>query len=92
RKTIGLRVPDHPVAQALLAELNEPLLSSTLLLPGDEAPLSEATEIRARLEREVDLIVDAGPCGIDPTTVVDLSGGTVEILRKGKGSIAPFAH
>lgn len=92
RKTIGLRVPEHPVAQALLAELNEPLLSTTLMLPSDETPLSEATDIRARLERELDLVMDAGPCGIEPTTVVDLTGDTVEILRKGKGSITPIAH
>ena len=92
RKTIGLRVPNHPVAQALLAEINEPLLSTTLMLPGDEEPLNEATDIRARLEREVDLVMDAGPCGVEPTTVVDLTGGTVEILRKGKGSIALIAH
>lgn len=92
RKTIGLRVPDHPVAQALLAELNEPLLSTTLILPGDEEPLNEATDIRARLERDLDLVMDAGPCGVEPTTVVDLTGGTVEIVRKGKGSIALIAH
>lgn len=92
RKTIGLRVPEHPVAQALLAELNEPLLSTTLMLSGDELPLNEATDIRARLERELDLVMDAGPCGIEPTTVVDLTGETVEILRKGKGSIAQIAH
>ena len=92
RKTIGLRVPNHPVAQALLAEINEPLLSTTLMLPGDEEPLNEATDIRARLEREVDLVMDAGPCGVEPTTVVDLTGGTVEIVRKGKGSIALIAH
>ncbi len=92
RKTIGLRVPEHPVAQALLAELNEPLLSTTLMLSGDEFPLNEATDIRARLERELDLVMDAGPCGIEPTTVVDLTGETVEILRKGKGSIAQIAH
>lgn len=92
RKTIGLRVPNHPVALALLAEINEPLLSTTLILPGDEEPLDEATDIRARLERDVDLVLDAGPCGIEPTTVVDLTGDTVEILRKGKGSIALIAH
>lgn len=92
RKTIGLRVPDHPVAQALLTEINEPLLSTTLMLPDDEEPLNEATDIRARLERELDLVMDAGPCGVQPTTVVDLTGGTVEILRKGKGSIALIAH
>jgi tRNA threonylcarbamoyl adenosine modification protein (Sua5/YciO/YrdC/YwlC family) len=91
RRTIGLRVPNHKVAQALLAELGEPLLSSTLLLPGDEAPLNDADEIRARLERQVDLVIDAGSCGIVPTTVVDLTGDAPVIARVGKGSTAPFS-
>ena len=90
RKTIGLRVPDHRVVHALLAELGEPLLSSTLLLPGDELPLNDAREIRDRLEHEVDLVLDAGSCGITPTTVVDLTGEVPAITRQGKGSIAPF--
>jgi tRNA threonylcarbamoyl adenosine modification protein (Sua5/YciO/YrdC/YwlC family) len=90
RRTIGLRVPDHKAAQALLAELREPLLSSTLLLPGEEAPLNDAEEIRARLEREIDLVIDAGSCGITPTTVVDLTGPAPVITRVGKGSTAPF--
>jgi tRNA threonylcarbamoyl adenosine modification protein (Sua5/YciO/YrdC/YwlC family) len=90
RRTIGLRVPAHAVAQALLAELREPLLSSTLLLPGDEAPLNDAEEIRARLEREIDLAIDAGSCGITPTTVVDLTGPAPVITRVGKGSTAAF--
>jgi tRNA A37 threonylcarbamoyladenosine synthetase subunit TsaC/SUA5/YrdC len=85
-----LRVPAHAVAQALLAELREPLLSSTLLLPGDEAPLNDAEEIRARLEREIDLVIDAGSCGITPTTVVDLTGPAPVITRVGKGSTAAF--
>jgi tRNA threonylcarbamoyl adenosine modification protein (Sua5/YciO/YrdC/YwlC family) len=91
RRTIGLRVPDHKVAQALLEALGEPLLSSTLLLPGDEAPLNDADEIRARLERQIDLVLDAGSCGIVPTTVVDLTGDVPLITRVGKGSTAPFA-
>ncbi|MGZ5093609.1 MAG: L-threonylcarbamoyladenylate synthase [Burkholderiales bacterium] len=87
RRTIGLRVPDHKVAQALLAELGEPLLSSTLLLPGDDEPLNDADQIRDRLERRVDLVLDAGSCGILPTTVVDLTGDAPVITRVGKGSV-----
>jgi tRNA threonylcarbamoyl adenosine modification protein (Sua5/YciO/YrdC/YwlC family) len=90
RRTIGVRIPDHPVAQALLAELGEPLLSSTLILPGDAQPLNDAEEIRARLERQVDLILDAGACGIEPTTVVDLTGAVPEIVREGRGAIDPL--
>ena len=91
KKTIGVRVPGHPVAHALLAELDQPMLSATLLLPGDEKPLSDPGEIRARLERELDLIIDAGPCGVEPSTVIDLSEGEARVLRVGKGSLAPFA-
>lgn len=87
RRTIGLRVPDHKVAQALLAELGEPLLSSTLLLPGDDEPLNDSDQIRERLERRVDLVLDAGSCGILPTTVVDLTGDAPVITRVGKGSV-----
>jgi tRNA threonylcarbamoyl adenosine modification protein (Sua5/YciO/YrdC/YwlC family) len=90
RSTIGLRVPDHPVALALLEELGEPLLSSTLLLPGDETPLNDPEEIRDRVEKQVALIMDAGPCGIDPTTVIDLTGDAPTVRRKGRGSLAPF--
>ena len=90
RKTIGLRVPDHPVALALLAELGEPLLSTTLILPGDDAPLEDAGEIRTRLERDVELVLDGGPCGTAPTTVVDLTGAAPTVLRAGKGAVAPF--
>ena len=90
RRTIGLRVPDHNVAQALLAELNEPLLSSTLHLPGDDAPLNDADEIRNRLERRIDAVIDAGSCGIVPTTVVDLTEETPRVTRYGKGATAPF--
>lgn len=90
RKTIGLRVPDHEVVRALLAELGEPLLSSTLLLPGGELPLNDGQEIRARLEHKVDLILDGGSCGIVPTTVIDLTGEAPVITRQGKGSTAPL--
>ncbi len=87
RKTIGVRVPQHPVAHALLAELNEPMLSATLQLPGDEAPMSEGVDIRARLEHQLDLILDAGHCGIVPSTVLDLTGGTPVVLRAGSGPV-----
>ena len=90
RKTIGLRVPDHPVVRALLAELDEPLLSSTLLLPGDEHPLTDAEEIRERLEHQVDLVIEAGHCGAEMTTVINLADGTPELVRAGKGDLAPF--
>jgi tRNA threonylcarbamoyl adenosine modification protein (Sua5/YciO/YrdC/YwlC family) len=90
RRTIGLRVPDHEVAQALLAELGEPLLSSTLILPGDREPLNDAAEIRDRLERRIDLVLDAGSCGIVPTTVVDLTADAPVITRVGKGRIDVF--
>lgn len=90
RKTIGLRVPSHPVAMALLEELNEPLLTSTLLLPGDDEPLTEGWEIRDRLEGEVDLILDGGHCGTEPTTVVDLTSGTPELVRAGRGPLEAF--
>ena len=90
RKTIGLRVPEHPVVHALLEELGEPILSSTLLLPGDAYPLSDAADIRSRLEHDVDLVLDAGSCGLDMTTVVDLTGDQPAIVRAGKGAVAPF--
>jgi tRNA threonylcarbamoyl adenosine modification protein (Sua5/YciO/YrdC/YwlC family) len=88
RRTIGLRVPDHPIVAALLEALGEPIMSSTLLLPGDDKPLTDPYEIDRRIGHEIELIVDAGPTGIEPTTVIDLSGGSVEILRKGRGEIS----
>ena len=91
RKTIGVRVPGHAVAHALLSELDEPMLSTTLLLPGDETPLSDAAEIRERLERQLDLIVDGGACGTEPSTIIDLTEELPRVLRAGKGSLAPFA-
>jgi len=90
RKTIGLRVPDHAVAQALLARLGEPLLSATLILPGDALPMNEPEQIRARLEHQVDLVMDAGSCGINPTTVLDLTGESPQLLRLGKGDMSLF--
>jgi len=90
RRTIGLRVPDAPIVRALLAELNEPIFSTTLILPAEDAPLSDPEEIRARLEHDVDLVVDGGFCGLEPTTVVALEGGVSRIVRLGKGDPAPF--
>ena len=88
RRTIGIRVPEHPVPHLLLAELGEPLMSSTLLMPGDDTPLTDAGEIRERLYGALDAILDGGHCGIEPTTVVDLAVSPPVILRQGKGRIA----
>lgn len=90
RKTIGLRVPDHPVVSALLEALGEPLLGSTLLLPGEDLPLTDAEDIRERLQHELDLVIDAGHCGTQPTSVIDLSSGTPELVRAGAGDVARF--
>ena len=90
RKTIGVRIPGHAVAYALLAELDAPMLSTTLSLPGDAQPLSDAGEIRERLERQLDLVIDSGSCGVEPSTVIDLTGDAPLVLRKGRGSLAPF--
>ncbi len=90
RRTIGIRVPAHPVPQALLAELGEPLMSSTLLLPGEELPLTDGLEIRARLEHELDAVLDGGHCGFEPTTVVDLARAPPVVVRQGKGDVAAF--
>ncbi len=91
RKTIGLRIPDNIIAQTLLSELGEPLMSVTLILPGESIPLSDPAEIRSRLEHHVDLIVDGGYCGLEPTTVVDLESDQPQIRREGKGGVAAFA-
>ena len=91
RKTIGIRVPAHPVVAAILGELDEPLLSSSLIMPGETEPLFEIEDIRERLAHQVDLIVDSGFCGREATTVVDLEEGSPRILRIGKGDPAPFA-
>jgi tRNA threonylcarbamoyl adenosine modification protein (Sua5/YciO/YrdC/YwlC family) len=86
RSTIGLRVPEHRIVSALLEELGEPLLSASLLLPGDVTPINDALEIRERLERDVELVLDGGPCGIEMTTVIDLTQDPPEIVRQGRGS------
>jgi len=88
RKTIGLRVPDSPIAQALLAELGEPMMSVTLIMPGDEYPLSDPYDIRAALEAHVDVLIDGGHCGLEPTTVVDMTGSVPEITRQGMGDFS----
>jgi tRNA threonylcarbamoyl adenosine modification protein (Sua5/YciO/YrdC/YwlC family) len=90
RRTIGIRVPDHPVPQLLLELLGEPLMSSTLLMPGEEIPLTDGEAIRERLGGELDAIIDAGHCGIQPTTVVDLAESPPKIVRRGRGDTAPF--
>lgn len=88
RRTIGLRVPDHAIVHAMLESLGEPIMSSTLTLPGDDMPLTDPQEIEARIGHEIDVIIDGGPTGIEPTTVVDLSHGSIEILREGRGDIS----
>ena len=90
RKTLGLRVPTNPIAMALLEHLEEPLMSSSLILPGAQAPISEPEAIQDILGNQVDLILDGGNCGQEPTTVVDLTSDYPVILREGKGSIEPF--
>lgn len=90
KKTVGVRIPDHVVAQALLAELGEPLVSSTLLLPDEDEPLTDGWEIKERLDDAVDAVLDAGTCGTDPTTVIDFSEGEPVITRYGAGDPSPF--
>ncbi len=87
RKSIGIRVPDHPITHALLDELGEPLMSSTLILPGKDMPETDAQDIREQLEHELDLVVDGGNCGLEPTTVVDMTGDIPVIVRQGRGVI-----
>lgn len=90
RSTIGLRVPDHGVAQGLLQALGEPLLSATMILPGNPLPLNDAEEIREKLEKQVDLVVDSGSCGLEPTTVMDLTGEVPVLVRRGRGDPSVF--
>jgi tRNA threonylcarbamoyl adenosine modification protein (Sua5/YciO/YrdC/YwlC family) len=90
KKTVGVRIPDHVVTQALLAELGEPLMSSTLLLPGEEEPLTQGWEIKERLDHVVDAVVDSGDCGTEPTTVIDFSDGEVTVVRRGAGDPERF--
>jgi tRNA threonylcarbamoyl adenosine modification protein (Sua5/YciO/YrdC/YwlC family) len=88
RRTIGLRVPDHPIVRAMLNALGEPIMSSTLTLPGEDMPLTEAVQIEERIGNQIELIIEGGPTGIEPTSVIDLSSGSVEILRVGKGDVS----
>jgi tRNA threonylcarbamoyl adenosine modification protein (Sua5/YciO/YrdC/YwlC family) len=91
RRTIGIRVPDHPISQAILRELGEPIMSSTLLLPGDEMPITEADEIVERLAGRVELVIDGGHCGVEPTSVIDLTGNSPVIVRQGRGDTSRIA-
>lgn len=90
RKTIGLRVPDNRIAQAMLEELGEPIMSTTLMLPDDEYPVSDPDDIQPVLEHQLDAIIDGGNCGLDPTSIIDLVQGIPEILRVGKGDVSDF--
>ena len=92
RRSIGIRIPDHAIAQGVLKALGQPIMSSTLLLPDDSIPMTDAEEIRARLENQVDGIIDGDSCGLEPTTILDLSEGEVAIRREGKGSISRLGH
>ena len=88
RRTIGLRVPDHPLVHAILGSLGEPIMSSTLLLPGDDMPMTDPAEIEDRIGGQIEAIIDSGPAGIEPTSVIDLSSGSVEVLRVGRGDVS----
>jgi tRNA threonylcarbamoyl adenosine modification protein (Sua5/YciO/YrdC/YwlC family) len=90
RRSIGIRVPDHPIAQGLLEILGEPLMSSTLLLPGDSVPLTDPEDVVTRVGKLVDAIIDGGACGMEPTSIIDFTRGEISILRKGKGDTAAF--
>lgn len=90
RRTIGIRVPANPIAHKLLEEHREPIMSATLILPGDDMPLTDPYDIRDLLEHQVDLVIDGGYCGLEPTTVVDMTGDVPEVVRKGEGDPAPF--
>jgi tRNA threonylcarbamoyl adenosine modification protein (Sua5/YciO/YrdC/YwlC family) len=90
KKTVGVRIPDHAVAQAILAELGEPVLSSTLLLPERDQPMTQGWEIKERLDHDVDAVIDSGDCGTEPTTVIDFSNDEPEIVRQGAGDPTRF--
>ena len=91
KRTVGVRIPEHPVVRLLLEAMGEPILSSTLLLPGDEEPLTDGWQIKERLDHEVDAVIDSGECGAEPTTVVDYSADEPEVVRVGAGDPARFA-
>lgn len=88
--TIGLRVPDHPVTALLLGELGEPIMSSTLLLPGEDLPRTDAADIADALGKRVDVVLDGGNCGLEPTSVIDLAGDVARVVRAGRGDVTPF--
>jgi tRNA threonylcarbamoyl adenosine modification protein (Sua5/YciO/YrdC/YwlC family) len=90
KRTVGVRIPDHPVVKALLAALGEPILSSTLLLPGEESPMTDGWLVKEQLDHQVDAVIDSGECGSDPTTVVDFSDGSPVVERVGAGDVARF--
>ncbi|HLN78697.1 MAG TPA: L-threonylcarbamoyladenylate synthase [Nocardioidaceae bacterium] len=90
KRTVGVRIPDHKVAQAILTEIGEPIVTTTLLLPGDEEPMTLGWEIKERLDHQVDAVIDSGDAGKEPTTVVDFSSGAPEIVRRGAGDPSPF--
>jgi tRNA threonylcarbamoyl adenosine modification protein (Sua5/YciO/YrdC/YwlC family) len=90
RKTVGVRIPEHVVTQAILTELGEPLLSSTLLMPDQDEPMTQGWEIMERLDHAVDAVIDSGDCGTEPTTVIDFSQSEPEIIRRGAGDVTPF--
>lgn len=90
RKTIGIRIPDNLIVNSLLAELGGPLMSVTLILPGENDPISDVSEVSEKFARQVDLIIDGGPCGIEPTTVIDFVDGAPRVARHGKGDVTPF--
>ncbi|MBM0105301.1 threonylcarbamoyl-AMP synthase [Steroidobacter sp. S1-65] len=90
RKTIGIRVPDHAVPMAILDELGEPIMSSTLILPGDEHPMTDGREIQERLYHFVDAVIDSGNCGLEPSSVIDLAGPAPVLVRRGKGDVSAF--
>ena len=90
KRTVGVRIPDHPVVRALLAELGEPLLSSTLMLPGEDEPMTDGWAVKEALDHVVDVVIDSGECGTEPTTVVDFSSGAAEVVRVGSGDPSRF--
>ena len=90
RRTIGIRIPDHPVPQAILTALGEPMMSSTMIMPGDEFPMTDARDIQERLLQMVDAVIDGGNCGLEPTSVIDLEGPAPVIARRGKGDVSDF--
>ena len=92
RRTIGLRVPDHPLVRAILQSLQEPIMSSTLTLPGDDTPLTDPVIIEDRIGSQIEAVIDCGPSGLEPTSVLDLSSGAVEVTRVGRGDVSQFTR